>query len=209
MIQYSYRQSQNYTFPPEFYTLNNIKYWRWSSITSPVVLNPNVGSGFGGSGQSWALSSSFLSNIGFSYTNSWCFIIRGIRNIHPEYFTQIIFDTHSSTWTPNSGSGQDGGPLYITFLRTNVNPNGNNTILTTYNNDSFFDSEFYMIFSYDIATKNIKIEIMDLLGNMKSAIRFNNYTYTNKINPFHMYNNKDTFTFNRGVVYNTFSPYFT
>jgi hypothetical protein len=117
MIQYSYRQGQSYSVPPEFYTLNNIKYWRWSSITSPIILNPNIGSGFGNAGESWALSSSFLSNIRFSYTNSWCFIIRGIRNIHPQYTTQISFDTYSSTWIPNSYSRQDGGPLSITYRK--------------------------------------------------------------------------------------------
>jgi hypothetical protein len=72
-------------------------------------------------------------------------------------YLDINFDPPSSIWNSNSTTMQESGNVNLTFLNNNIRVSyTNNTILTQYTNDSFLDSEFYIIFSYDISTKNIK-----------------------------------------------------
>ena len=213
MIQYSYMQYTDKRVPLYFYNIDNIYYWKWGSIsyqyTFPqddprdpitIIVDPSI-NGFMSAGQSWGLSSTFLNNIGFKYDMPWCFVIRGKRIRKSNGGLQLVFDTNASEWNSNSSSGRVYEGQFILYLSSNTYINAvNSNIITQYTDDSFFDSEFYMILSYD-SSKTIKSEIMALDGTIKNSVVFNNYTYSNMSNPFHIFMDDDIYSYSYGILF--------
>lgn len=222
VIQVSYIYNNNYSVQPVFQTTPNLWYW-----TSPYNT-----SGFGGNGESWALSTSFLNSINFKYNSSWCFVFKAQRTYVSENWLNIEFDSNLSNWGPNMTGGQNGQPNGSTYYDSStsyqISINASNTIgrgftNVNYSNNGTFNTGIYINISFNYLNSTssdngyIKIEFCDLSGN----ILFTNtsssiISYINRLIPFHMYENTDTWQFLGGVYYNstgyvnysTFSQYF-
>ena len=191
IIRYSYRQGQTYQVLPVFTT--NPYQWYWSP--------PYNTNGFGGSGVSWALSSSYLSSINFNYDSSWCFVFKGTRTSSNQKYIQFCFDNNLSDWGPQDNAGQNDTPLGYRINNTNSNGPGFPSVF--YSSDNILNSGVYFNISYDYTTRYIKFEVVDLLGNIFISSTSSAYTFVNKIVPWHIYHNNDTYTFNNGILYNS------
>ena len=197
IIQVSYRQSNSYIINPVFQSSPNLWYW-----TPPYNTQ-----GFGGSGESFALSSQYLNSIGFKYNSSWCFVLKCQRTYVSENWLDIEFDSNQSDWRSNSGAGQGGGSKQLSINSSNITGTGFPTV--TYTGNNLFNIGIYINISFNYinstSTDNgyLKVECNDLTGNLLfTNISSSLMQYSNRKIPFHIYQNIDTYQFLTGVYYN-------
>ena len=212
IIQTSYRQSSSYMVNPVFQSSPNLWYW-----TPPYNTN-----GFGGSGQSWALSSTYLTSINFTYNSSWCFVFKCNRTKLGDDNLDMEFDSNKSDWGPNNGAGQGGGSKDLGIQSSSASgagfPSINFTSNNIYNTGIYINISFNYVNSTSTDNGYLKVEVIDLSGNTIFSNTGNSImSYSNKVIPFHIYYNADAYTFYTGVYYNKigyvnysqFSPFFT
>jgi hypothetical protein len=185
----SFIQSSSTNLIPVFSVSPNLWYW-------PSPYNTN---GFGGSGISWGLSQSYLTSIKFSYTSSWCFVIK-LSVLSINTYINCYFNAKLSYWTTLAGQNIQSGSvanlinnfIYSPFIggTTNISP-------------SISPSNFFINIFYNYSTSILQFQLINMLGNViiNDTVLLT-YTCTDNTSfPFYIYNQFDAVTYYNGIYY--------
>ena len=213
-IIYSYNYDINnirYPAPPLFSNnnmlWNNTMLWNTPSVANFNSATQTIPAGTFNDSKAWGLSTSYLNSINFNYQSSWCFVFKMNTQNDGNKSRVIQFDETLNGWYSGTKTwGQYTGPKWVYFYTTYpLNGSSNNSFsITNYTNATtpLTTTGIYVSMSYNITTKIIYVELLDMSGNLLSKATSDPYTFVSTNSPWSFYMSQNLNTFYKFIYYN-------